>query len=88
MSINSAILPNIGAVLAIAQIIKSAMSSITEAKLCTIFINCREAFPTFYALEEMCHIQPSTPMQTNNNVALSVVTNSIASKRSIVIKSP
>ena len=73
--------PNNGAVLTIAQIIKNVMSSAAEAELGALFINCREAVPARHTLKEMEHKQPPTPMQTDNTMALGVVTNNIASKR-------
>ena len=81
MSNNSAIPPKNGAIIAIAQIIKSVMSSVAEAKLGTLFINCRESIPSRHALEEMGHKQTTTPMQTDNTTVLGVVTSNIASKR-------
>ena len=81
MSNNSAVPPNNGAVLTVAQIVKAVMSSAAEAELGALFINCREAIPARHALEEMGHKQPPTPMQTDNTTALGVVTNNIASKR-------
>ena len=45
--------PNNGAVITIAQIIKSVMSSAAEDELGALFINCHEAIPAQHALEEM-----------------------------------
>jgi hypothetical protein len=56
------------------------MSSATEAVLGAMFINCREAIPTCQALEMMRHTTLTTLLQTDNNTALIVVTNNIASK--------
>jgi len=70
-----------GAVLTIAQIIKTVMSSAAEAELGALYINCREAIPARQLLEEMGHEQPPTPMQTDNSTALGVVTNTIQPKR-------
>jgi len=46
-----------------------------------MFINAREAVPTRKTLEEMGHPQPTTPMQTDNSAAHSVVTNNVQPKR-------
>ena len=73
MSNNSADPPNNGAILTIAQIIKSVMSSTAEAELGALFINCCKALPVRHKFEEMGHKQPSTPMQTENTTALDVV---------------
>lgn len=69
--------PNNGAVLNIAQLIKSVMSSAAEAELGALYINAREAVPQRQLLEEMGHPQPPTPIQTDNSTALGVVTSNI-----------
>ena len=81
MSNKSSIPAKNGAVVTISQIIKAVMSSVAEAELGDLFINCREAIPARHALEAMGHKQPPTPMQTNNTTAHGVVTSNIASKR-------
>ena len=73
MSDNSADPPNNGAVLNIAQIIKSVMSSAAEAELGALFINSKQAIPARNTLEEMGHRQPPTPIQTDNTTAIGVV---------------
>ena len=73
MSNNSADPPNNGAVLNIAQIIKSVMSSAAEAELGALFINSKQAIPARNTLEEMGHRQPPTPIQTDNTTAIGVV---------------
>ena len=57
------------------------MSSVAEAELGALYINCREAIPARHALEYMGHKQPPTPMQTDNTTALGIVKENIASKR-------
>jgi hypothetical protein len=74
MSNNNALPPNYGAVLTIAQI-KAVMLSAAEAEIGALYINCREAIPTRHTLEYLGHIQPPTPMQTNNTTALSIINN-------------
>ena len=81
MSDDSAVPPNNGSVLTIPQIIKAVISSLAEADLGALFINCREEIPACHALETMGHKQPPTPIQTDNTTALGIVTNNIASKR-------
>ena len=46
MSNNDAIPNNKGAILRISQIIKAVMSSVAEAKIGALYINCKEAIPT------------------------------------------
>ncbi len=57
------------------------MSSAAEAELGALYINAREAIPMQHLLEEMGHKQPPTPIQTDNNTALGVVTNNIQPRR-------
>ena len=61
---------NNGAVLNLANIIKSVMSSAAEAEIGALFINSRQAIPARRLLEEMGHVQPPTPIQTDNTKAL------------------
>ena len=81
MSSDIAVPENNGAVHTVAQIIKTVMSSVAEAELGALYINCREAIPARHLLKVMGHNQPPTPMQTNNYTALGVVTNKIQPKR-------
>ena len=73
--------PNNGAVLNIAQIIKSVMSSAAEAELGAMFINAREAIPVRTTLTEMGHKQPRTPMQVDNSTAVGVANSNIQPRR-------
>jgi hypothetical protein len=68
---------NNGAVLNIAQLIKTVMSSAAKAELGALYINARKAVLQCQTLAEMGHKQPPTPMQTNNSTALGVVNNNI-----------
>jgi hypothetical protein len=72
---------NNGAVLNIAQLIKAVMSSAAEAELGALYINAREAVPMRQLLTEMGHIQPSTPIQTDNSTACGVVNSNIQPRR-------
>ena len=72
---------NNGAILTIAQIIKSVMSSAAEAELGALYINAQEAIPLRHLLEELGHTQPPTPIQIDNSTALGVVSNIIQPKR-------
>ena len=81
MSKDVAFPPNNGAVLNIAQIMKSVMSSAAEAEIGAMYVNAREAVPCRRTLEEMGHRQPRSPMQTDNLAAHSVVTNNVQPRR-------
>ena len=65
----------------ISQIIKAVISSVVEAELCALFVNCREAIIERIALEDMVHKQPPTHMHTDNTTDLGVLNNNIVSKR-------
>eukprot|EP00804_Cyclotella_cryptica_P010234 CCRYP_016712-RA/>CCRYP_016712-RA protein AED:0.36 eAED:0.34 QI:0/0/0/1/1/1/2/0/386 len=78
---NDAVPRNNGAILTLAQIIKSVMSSAAEAELGALYINAREAIPIRHLLTELGHTQPPTPIQIDNSTALGVVTNTIQPKR-------
>jgi len=80
MSDDNAIPNNNGAILTISQIIKAVMSSVAEAKIEALYINCKEAIPAQHTLEFLGHKQPLTPMQTDNTSALGVVNNKVMKK--------
>ncbi len=77
---NTAKPPNNGAILTIAQIIKVVISLAAEAKVGALYINCREAIPACHTLKFMGHLQPPTPMQTDNTTALSIFNNNVIKK--------
>jgi hypothetical protein len=72
---------NNGAVLNIAQLIKTVMSSAAEAELGALYINACKAVPQCLTLAEMGHKQPPTPMRTDNSTAVGVVNNNIQPRR-------
>jgi hypothetical protein len=72
--------PDNGAVLNIAQIIKAVMSLAAEAELGALFINAKLAVPIQHTLEELCHPQGKTPIQTDNSTANGVVNGKIQPK--------
>jgi hypothetical protein len=71
---------NNGAVLNILQIIRAVMSSAAEAELGAFFINAKAAISIRQTLEELGHLQPRTPIQTDNSTALALLTNKILPK--------
>ena len=73
--------PNNGAILNIAHIIKHVMTSATEAELAALYIMAREAVYIRIVLEELGHIQPPTPLQTDNAMADAVCNGKIQPKR-------
>ena len=81
MSSNAAMPANNGSVLNISQIIKAVMTSAVEAEIGAMYINAREAVHQRMTLSEMGHLQPRTPMQTDNSAAHAVVTNNVQPRR-------
>ena len=82
MSQDVPIPPNNGAVLNIAQIIKTVVSSAAEAEVHAAFINAKEAVSMRTTLWEMGHPQPPTPLQIDNTTALGYINNNIKAKGS------
>jgi hypothetical protein len=56
------------------------MSSAAEAELGDFFINAKTAVSMHQMLVELGHLQPHTPMQTNNATAHALLTNKILPK--------
>jgi hypothetical protein len=56
------------------------MSLATEAKLGALFINAKTAVAMQRTLEELGHLQPRTPIQTDNSTAHALLTNKILPK--------
>jgi hypothetical protein len=71
---------NICALHNILQIIRAVMSSVVEAELGALFINAKTAVSMHQMLAELGHLQPRTPMQTNNATAHALLTNKILPK--------
>ena len=80
MSNDDPISANNGAIHTTSQIIKAVMSSVAEAEIGALYINCREAIPSQHTLKFLGHKQPPTPTQTNNTTALGVVNNNVMKK--------
>ena len=57
------------------------MSSVAEAELAALYINAHEAAYIRKILTEMGHLQPRTPLQTDNSTAEGVVNNNVQTKR-------
>ncbi|KAL7477514.1 hypothetical protein ACHAW6_003322 [Cyclotella cf. meneghiniana] len=81
LSSNADIPPNNGAILNIAHIIKHVMASATAAELAALFITAREAVYIRIILMELGHMQPATPLQTDNAMAEAVTNGKVQPKR-------
>ena len=69
-----------GAVLTIAQIIKSVMVSAVEAELTAIYITAKNMVPMRHTLVEMGLTQPKYPIQTDNSTAVGFTNKTIINK--------
>jgi hypothetical protein len=76
---------NNGAIYNEASIIKSLMSSAAEAKIGALYINAQKGVEERNILEEMGHLQPPTPVQTNNSTADGIVNLHVQPKRTKAI---
>ena len=72
---------NNGVVLNIAHIIKHIMSSATKAELAGLYIMAREAVYIRIILKELGHMQPPTPLQTDNAMADTVINGKMQLKQ-------
>ena len=81
MTKNTPELSNNGAILNIARIFKTVMSSAAKAEIGGLYINARKEISACITLEEMGHKQPPTPMQTDNSTAEGVVNSNIQPRR-------
>ncbi|OEU23630.1 hypothetical protein FRACYDRAFT_233801 [Fragilariopsis cylindrus CCMP1102] len=73
-----------GAILVIAKIIKSVMSSAAEAEIGALFMNAKAIIPLRITCEELGHKQPATPMRTDNNTAEGIMNGTIKQNRSCI----
>jgi hypothetical protein len=69
-------------VLVTANIIKETVASASEAELAGLFHNGQDALPLIYALNEMGHTQPPTPIQTDNSTAAGLANDTLKQKKS------
>ena len=70
-----------GAVLAIAQIMKLAMSLVAEVELGALYITAKETVPVRQTLIEMGWKQPQSPIQTDNSTLTGVVNKTIIQQK-------
>ena len=68
---------NNGAVLNTATIFKHVMASAAEAEYGAVFENAKTAAPIRIALRELGHIQPATPIATDNSTAAGIANRTL-----------
>jgi hypothetical protein len=66
-----------GAILSIAQIIKSVMASAAKSELAALFVTAQEMIPHRQTLIAMGWPQPKNPIQTDNSTAVGVTNKTI-----------
>ena len=69
-----------GSINIVCHIMCEVLSSAVEAKLGALFYNCKEAHPICTTLKELGHLQPPTPIQTDNSTAAGIANNTVKQK--------
>ena len=77
--------PHNGAIHTHCSIIKSVLSSATEAELGALFYNAKDGAMLQTTLEDMGHPQQATPIQTDNACAAGIANNTVKQRRSKAI---
>jgi hypothetical protein len=81
LSSNTTVPPNNRAILNIAHIIRHVMSSATESELAGLYIMACKAVYIRIILEELGHVQPPTPLHTNNAMADGIINGKVQPKQ-------
>jgi hypothetical protein len=81
LSSNTTVPPNNGAILNIAHIIKNVMSLATEAGLAGLYKMACKAVYIRIVLEELGHVQPPKPLQTDNAMADGIINGEVQPKQ-------
>jgi len=63
----------------------SVLASTTEAEVGALFYNAQDGAMICTMLEELGHLQPATPIQTDNEVADGIVNDRVKQRQSKVI---
>ena len=74
-----------GPVHVLCQLMKEVVSSAAEAEIAGIFHNAKEICPMRITLEELGHVQPATPIQTDNSTACGIANDTVKQRRSKAI---
>jgi hypothetical protein len=81
VSSNTTIPPNNGAILNTAHIIKNVMLSAIKAELAGLYTMACKVIYIRIILEELYHVQPPTPLQTDNAMADGVINGKVQPTR-------
>jgi hypothetical protein len=71
-----------GSILNVASVIKNVVASAAESEVGACFHNAQSGAPLRVTLTELGHIQPPTPLRTNNSTACGILNETIKQKRS------
>jgi hypothetical protein len=74
-----------GPLLSISKILRMVVASAAEAEVAGLFYNGQEAVPLRTTLEELGHIQPATPIRTDNSTAHGIINDTVKQQRSKAI---
>jgi hypothetical protein len=75
-----------GAINVLCTIMREVVSSAAEAELAVLFHNGKEVCPLLrITLEELGHLQPATPIQTDKSTASGIANATVKQKRSKAI---
>jgi hypothetical protein len=70
-----------GSILNVASVIKNVVVSLAESEVGTCFENAQSGAPLRVTLAELVHIQPPTPLRTDNSTAFGILNETIKQKR-------
>jgi hypothetical protein len=70
-----------GSILNVASVIKNVVASAAESEVGACFQNAQSGAPLRVTLTELCHIQPPTPLRTDNSTAFGILNKTIKQKR-------
>jgi hypothetical protein len=71
-----------GSILNVASVIKTVVASAAESEVGACFHNTQSGAPLRVTLTELGHIQPPTPLRTDNSTAFVILNETIKQKRS------
>jgi hypothetical protein len=74
-----------GSILNVAAVIKNVVASAAESEVGACFHNAQSGAPLRVALTKLGHIQPPTPLRTDNSTAYGIVNETIRQKNSKVM---
>jgi hypothetical protein len=71
-----------GSILNVASVIEYVVASAAESEVGACFQNAQSVAPLRVTLTELGHIQPATPLRTDNSTAFGILNETIKQKRS------